>query len=87
MLNPFQNAIAIIVYGLICIGGFILFLGVTAYIIIPILLVLFVLYVIKVISGTYVIKISPNLTIKKQPKKKEKANQENIIDVDYTEIK
>ena len=87
MLNPFQNAIAVLIYALICIGGFILFLGVTAYIIIPVLLVLFVIYLIKVISGTYVIKINPNLTIKKQTKRKEKTNQENIIDVDYTEIK
>ena len=87
MLNPFHNVVAGFIYALICFVGFVLFLGVTASIIVPILLIVFIAYIIKMISGTYTIKINPNLTIKKQQKKKEKTNQENIIDVDYTEIK
>ena len=65
--------------------AFILFLGFATYIVLPLLVVLLILFVIKIISGSYIIKINPNISIKKQHKKQ--TQKDNIIDVDYTEIK
>lgn len=61
---------------------FIFMLYFAAYIALPLLVIFLVIYLIKRSGRILSLKITPEINLKKQSKK-----DENIIDVDYTEIK
>ncbi len=90
---PIFEIITTFLFSSINILSFIILIGiaffliyVAAYITIPIILILGILYFIRRIFIFPNIKIRPQIFIKKQENNK-KESKENIIDVDYTEIK
>lgn len=89
---PFHQIIATLLFSsfnlfvfLLFIGFLIFFIYIAAYIAIPILLILFIFYIIAKLIRFADIKITPKIFTKKHASKHDK--EENIIDVDYTEIK
>ena len=63
---------------------FIFILYFAAYVALPLLVILLIIYFIKRSGKIFTFKITPEINIAKKRKPK---NEENIIDVDYTEIK
>lgn len=63
---------------------FIFMLYFAAYIALPLLVVCLVIYLIKRSGKVFSLKITPEINIKTKP---HKSKKENIIDVEYTEIK
>ena len=91
-MTPIHQIIATLLFSSVNLFIFLLFLGfviffiyIAAYIAIPVILILFILYIISQISRFAHIKITPKIFTKKRTASKK--NEENIIDVDYTEIK
>ena len=89
---PFYQIMATLLFSginllifLLFIGFAIFFIYIAAYIAIPILLILFIFYIIAKLIRFADIKITHKIFTKKHASKHDK--EENIIDVDYTEIK
>lgn len=89
---PFHQIIATLLFSsfhlfilLLFFGFLIFFIYIAAYIAIPVILILFILYLTGQISRFAHIKITPKIFTKKRASTPK--NEDNIIDVDYTEIK
>ncbi len=75
-----------ILFFIILLGIAFFLIYIAAYITIPIILFLGLLYIIRRIFIVSNIRIKPQIFIKRHENNK-KETKENIIDVDYTEIK
>lgn len=64
---------------------FVLMLYFAAYIALPLLVICLIVYLVKRSGRIFSFRISPEITIRKKEEKTHK--KENIIDVEYTEIK
>lgn len=89
---PFYQIMATLLFSginllifLLFVGFVIFFIYIAAYIALPILLILFILYLFGQITRVANIKITPKIFTKQRETKRK--NDDNIIDVDYTEIK